>query len=185
MGFSFCGIDRLALNLNMLKNGGRKVCNPTWERWLQHKILWIPCWMLGTNLLSLISSPLDAVAVKLSIPRYDMHNHVDIDVVLVNRLFSWEIADGYHFFGSYVNWQRWTHMYSFFKWIMRSTNPCVIASMSMFYLSSGFIEGLMAGYAALAVLMPRLVSLFINFCWLTVNSWSEFYNCFSFSIFCS
>jgi hypothetical protein len=39
----------------------------------------------------------------------------------------------------------------------------------MCYHSSGFIEELMAGYAALAVLMPRLVLPFLHFfCWLIV-----------------
>lgn len=40
---------------------------------------------------------------------------------------------------------------------MRSTNPCVIASMSMFFPSSASIEALMVVFAALAVPMLRLV----------------------------
>ena len=107
-------------------------------------------------------------------------------------LVFWKNANGSSFLGRYVNWQRWIQMYSFFKLITRSTNPCVIASMSMFYLSSGYIEGLMAGYAALAVLTPRLVSPFINFCWLTaivevsfiIVSIMNMPICFSFSVFC-
>lgn len=57
----------------------------------------------------------------------------------------------------YVSWPRWTQRFNSFRSIMKSTSPCVIVLMSMFYPSSASTEVLMAVYAALAVLMPRLV----------------------------
>ena len=67
------------------------------------------------------------------------------------------------YLGRSVSWQRWIQMLSSFRWTMRSINPCVTASTSMFFPSSVFTEGLMAVYAVSAVPTPRLVFIFLEY----------------------